>query len=267
MSTRGRGQHRLRRHSLLEDERAPVGTVRLLPGLNVVKVGATSVIEAGRDVVRSVTQELAAAKEHHQLLLTTGGGERHRHVFEIGTDLGMPTGVLAVLGGSGPMQNALILQAMLAPHGGIRIPPEHFDEIPVYLAGGAIPITSGMPTYDYWEHPPEAGQLPTHDTDIGAFLMADTFGARSMIFVKDVDGVFTADPWTHPDATLLRDVTTEELRRLGVATLPFDRPILDVLDNADSVHEIRIVNGHVAGQLTAALAGEPVGTVVRASTS
>lgn len=265
MSLTGRGRHRLMRHKVMDGEAVDFGTVRLLPDLNVVKVGATSILEAGRDVVMPVIEEIAEAAQHHQILLTTGGGERNRHVYTLGTDLGMPAGVLAVLGGSGPMQNALILQALLAPFGGIRIPPEHFDEVPVYLAAGAIPITSGMPTYDYWEHPPEVGQLPTHDTDVGAYLMAETFGARTVIFVKDVDGVFTADPKADPSARHLADVTVDALRAMELPTLPIESPLLDMLENGKAVREISIVNGHTPGQLSDALAGKPVGTVVRAA--
>jgi molybdenum storage protein len=244
---------------------AAVGPVRLLPDLNVIKVGATSIIESGREAVMSVVSELAAAAKAHQILITTGGGERHRHVYTVGSDLGMPAGVLAVLGGSGPMQNALILQALLASHGGTRIPPDHFDEIPVYLAAGAIPITSGMPTYDYWEHPPREGELPTHDTDVGAYLMAETFGARTVIYVKDVDGVYTSDPKLDPDARHLPDVTVKELRGLNPPSLPIEEPVLQMMENGRTVRAVRIVNGHVPGQLTKALRGEAVGTVLRAA--
>lgn len=245
-------------------EAGAIAPVRLLPDLNIVKIGATSILEAGRDIAMQVIEEVAELAGEHQLLLTAGGGERHRHIFTVGVDLGMPTGVLAVLAGNTPMQNALILQALLAPYGGIRIPPDHFDELPVYLAAGSIPITSGMPTYDYWERPPAVGDLPQHDTDLGAYLLGETLGARSVVLVKDVDGVYSADPKIEPDAKLFEEVTVDELLDAGVETLPFDEPILDNLRNARSVTEIRIVNGRRRGQLTAALEGKPVGTVVRA---
>lgn len=241
----------------------PAEVVRLLPDLNVVKVGATSIIESDPSMVLSVVRELAETSRRHQILVTTGGGERHRHAFQIGMDLNMPTGVLAVLGRSSPAQNALILQALLAQYGGIRILADHFDEIPAYLAAGAIPITPGMPTYDYWEHPPRSGELPEHDTDVGAYLLAETFGARTVIFVRDVDGVYSADPKVDPTARRLPLATVQELRK--IPTLPFDSVVLDMLDRARSVRQIRVVNGHQPGQLTAALEGAEVGTIVRAS--
>lgn len=240
-----------------------VATFRLLPDLNVIKVGATSIIEGDPGPLLSLVREIAALAKEYQLLISTGGGERHRHALSIGVDLHMPIGVLAVVGASAPAQNALILQALLASEGGIRVPPEHFDEIPVYLAAGAIPVTPGMPTYNYWEHPPAEGELPAHDTDVGAYLVAETFGARTVIFAKDVDGVYTDDPKTVPDATLLKSATVKELRELP--SLPFDRPVLDMLERARTVRELRVVNGTREGQVTAALAGEDVGTIVSAS--
>lgn len=240
-----------------------VATFRLLPNLNVIKVGATSIIEGDPEPLLALVEEIAKLSKQYQLLISTGGGERHRHALSIGVDLNMPIGVLAVLGANAPSQNALILQALLASEGGIRVPPEHFDEIPVYLAAGAIPVTPGMPTYNYWEHPPAEGELPAHDTDVGAYLVAETFGARKVIFVKDVDGVYTADPKTDPDVTLLTSTTVKELRDLP--SLPFDPPVLDMLERARTVRELRVINGTKQGQLTAALAGEEVGTIVRAS--
>ena len=193
MPRNGRG-----RSGLLSRQRPLAGsdapTFRLLPDLNVVKIGATSILEGDPEPLFALIKEVAKLSKQYQLLLSTGGGERHRHALSIGVDLDLPIGVLAVIGSGAPNQNALILHVLLASEGGIRIPPEHFDEIPVYLASGAIAITPGMPTYNYWEHPPAEGELPAHDTDVGAYLLAETFGARSVIFAKDVDGVYTADP-------------------------------------------------------------------------
>jgi molybdenum storage protein len=44
--------------------------------------------------------------------------------------------------------------------------------------------------------------------------------------------------------------------------LPLDRQLLDAWRNARHVERIQIVNGLVKGQLTSALAGEDVGTII-----
>jgi len=55
----------------------------------------------------------------------------------------------------------------------------------------------------------------------------------------------------------------KELRDLP--SLPFDPPVLDMLERARTVREIRVLNGTKPGLLTAAMAGEEIGTIVRAS--
>ena len=55
------------------------------------------------------------------------------------------------------------------------------------------------------------GKIPPHRTDAGSYLVAEVFGARSMIFVKDVDGLYAADPATRPDAKLIPRIRAGEL--------------------------------------------------------
>ncbi len=55
------------------------------------------------------------------MLITTGGGTRSRHIYAIGLELGMPTGIIAKLGSSVSEQNALLVSTLLAPSGGIKI--------------------------------------------------------------------------------------------------------------------------------------------------
>ncbi len=69
-------------------------------------------------------EALAAALERHRLILGTGGGVRARHVFSVGIDLGLPTGVPAQLSIADALGNAHMLGTLLAPHGVVAIPPE-----------------------------------------------------------------------------------------------------------------------------------------------
>ncbi len=80
--------------------------------------------------------------------------------------------------------------------------------------------------------------------------------------MKDEDGVFTADPKKDPTATLIPHISVQELVALDLDDLIVERPVLDLMQNARSVSEIQFVNGLKPGQLTAALNGEPVGTVI-----
>ena len=82
------------------------------------------------------------------------------------------------------------------------------------------------------------------------------------MLVKDVDGLHGADPRQQPDARLIRDVTTSELRQRALAS-PFDRVLLDLLDTARLVDHFQVVNGRHPGRIEAAVEGEHVGTFVR----
>ena len=78
-----------------------------------------------------------------------GGGTRARHIYSIASELEMPTGVLAALGGYVPRQNARMVQMLLAKHGGLFILHDDFEKLPLYFALGCLPIMTGMPLLTY----------------------------------------------------------------------------------------------------------------------
>ncbi len=233
---------------------------RPLPKLNVIKLGGQSIIDRGGEAVLPLVEEIVAAREEHELLVTTGGGTRSRHVYAIGLDLGMPTGVLAKLGSSVSEQNALMLSILLAPHGGIKIGHDDLVKLPAYMALGSIPVMHAMPPYGLWEEPPDRGRIPPHRTDSGVFLTAEVIGAKRCILVKDERGLFTADPKKDPDGDFIPEVEVRELLAMDLDDLPVERAMLRALVSARSVHEVFIINGRQPGNLTRALAGENPGT-------
>jgi molybdenum storage protein len=126
---------------------------------------------------------------------------------------------------------------------------------------GAV-VCQGMPPYKLWEPNPAVGRIPPQRTDTGCFLMAEVFGARKMIYVKDEDGLFTADPKKDPSAKFIPRITVEELLALDLEDLVVERAVIEFMARARNIHEIQFVNGLIPGQLTAALNGEPVGTII-----
>jgi molybdenum storage protein len=233
---------------------------RPLPELNVIKLGGQSIIDRGRGVVLPLLDEIVAARQSHELLVMTGGGTRSRHAYAIAIDLDMPTGVLAKLGASISEQNALMISILLAPHGGIKIGQDDLVKLPSYLALGIIPVTHAMPPYGLWEQPAARGRIPPHRTDVGAFLTAEVLGARRCILVKDEPGLMSADPKKDPHAEFIPEIEVEDLIRMDLNDLPVERAMLDNLARARSLHEVLLVNGCQAGDLTRALAGESPGT-------
>jgi len=125
-------------------------------------------------------------------------------------------------------------------------------------------VFNGIPPYDLWEHPPAVGKLPPHGSDAGSYLVGEVFGARSIILLKDVDGLYTADPKTHRDATFIPKIRAADLIRTELETLPIEPVVLQLLTRAKLATSIRIINGLVPGNLTRALEGEPIGTLIHA---
>lgn len=257
---------KLMRESLLDRqvERSTEGAVhRMLPDAHVLKIGGRSIMDAGRDVVFPVAEALADCLKDWKLILGTGGGVRTRHVFSIGIDLGLPTGVLAQLAQADALANAHLLGTLLAPYGVVAIPPEIFGHLlPLFIHSAPGVVFSSVPPYSLWEHPPALGRIPPHRTDAGAFLLAECFGCRGLTLVKDVDGLYTADPKLDPAAELIPEIGVRELRERKIATLPFEPVLLDLLENARLLDRFQIVNGLHPERIRTALEGGLVGTIV-----
>jgi molybdenum storage protein len=234
----------------------------ILPWVNVVKIGGQSIMDRGRNAVWPVIDEIVANLPRHKMILGTGAGTRARHIYSLAIDLGLPVGVLTVLGTAVAWQNAQMLQYLLARHGIAFLEPESFASLPHYLMERGAVICQGMPPYKLWEANPELGRIPPQRTDTGCFLIAEVFGARKMIYVKDEDGLFTADPKKDPAAGFIPRISVQELLRRDLDDLVVERAVLELMLTARNIGEIQFVNGLRPGQLTAALDGEPVGTVI-----
>lgn len=236
--------------------------VAMLPDARVLKIGGQSIMDRGRAAVFPILDELVAAKSRHKLLLLAGGGTRARHVYAVASELEMPTGLLAALGGYVPRQNARMLQMLLAKHGGIYIQPADFEKLPLYFNMGCIPIMTGMPPFGYWEKPSQTSRIPEHRTDAGVFLTAEALGAKRAIFVKDEAGLYDDDPKKNKDAKHIARVTASELIASDLPDMVLERVVITYLNRARSCTELQIVNGLERGMVTRALEGEDVGTII-----
>ena len=239
--------------------------VRILPDVWVVKIGGQSIMDRGRSAVFPIIEQLIEAKKAGiQFILCVGGGTRARHVYALALDLGMPTGAMAKVGASIPVQNARMLQMLTAKHGGIMVYHEDLEKLPLYLATNCLPIMSGMPPFEFWEKAPGKGRLPSHRTDAGTYLLGEFLGARGVIYIKDEDGLFTADPKKDPKARLLNQANAKDLVESDQDDFIVERVVLKYMQRASHMREVRIVNGLKAGQVAAALRGEPVGSRITA---
>jgi molybdenum storage protein len=247
---------------LAETGRLPASSI--LPDANVIKIGGQSLIDRGRAALFPLTDEIVANLAQHQMIIGAGAGARARHAYGVGLDLGMPTGVLSVLGTFVSMQNARMLHYLLAKHGIPFVAPVEFAQLPLYLEERRGVVFFGMPPYIYWQPNPAVGRIPPNRTDTGAYLVSEVFGARSMIYVKDEDGLYTADPKKDPKATFIPKITVEELEALNLDDIVVEPSVLTLMKNAEHRRSIQVINGLKAGNLTRALNGEHVGTIISA---
>jgi molybdenum storage protein len=161
-------------------------------------------------------------------------------------------------------QNAYMVSCLLAKHGFVYLEaPFVVQLLPAMLAAARGAVFNATPPYDLWEHPPKIGRIPPHRTDSGPYMIAEVFGAKRMIFIKDVDGLYTSDPALNDGkAQFIKKISVSDLVARNLTTLPLDPILLDLMPNAKTVKEVQIINGLHPGKLTRALAGEEVGSVI-----
>ena len=100
---------------------------------------------------------------------------------------------------------------------------------------------------------------PFFTTDSAASLRAIEIGADIMLKATKVDGVYSADPVTHPEATLYRRISYEAAlaQKLGV----MDATALVLC--SEHAMPVRVFNVFEAGHLGRIVAGKDVGTLVQ----
>ena len=132
------------------------------------------------------------------------------------------------------------------------------DVFKEYLELGMVPVTFGDVVRD------EVRGLSICSGDQLMAALAREFRPSKVIFVTDVDGVFTADPTHDPDAKLIGTVDEKVLdalprteRNVDVTGSIFAK-IRYMIDMATLTGECLVLNGKVPGRLEAAIRGEEV---------
>ncbi len=102
------------------------------------------------------------------------------------------------------------------PHSICRLSTEgdpkcFFDTVSKAVEVGLTPVLYGDVVIS------EGGDFQVLSGDTLMWLVAKYLGAREMIFVTDVDGVFTSDPKVDPKAKLIRSVRAEDLTRYSLS--------------------------------------------------
>jgi molybdenum storage protein len=237
--------------------------LQIFPDVSLVSIGGQSIFDRGKEAILPLVAELAVVKRRHKMVIGVGGGTRVRHTIAMAIDLGLPVGGIAQLVGAMEELNAILLNALLAPHGSMPMQRDHFWDLPLYFDAGITPIAISVPPYHFWEPPPlDAGPEPMHGSDFGLFQLAEVLGMKQIVYVKDEDGLYDRDPKKHAGAERIPKIALDDLLARMPAENILDPELYRTWRDAKNVARVVIVNGLVPGQLTRALDGEDVGTVI-----
>jgi molybdenum storage protein len=236
--------------------------MRLFPDVCLLKIGGQSICDRGIKALPAIIKEIGENRGKHKMLITTGGGTRSRHIYTIALELGMPTGVVARFGSTISKQNALMVALLLSPWGGIQISHNDISKLPTYFTEGIIPVTHGMPPYDFFAIRPAKGRIPIHRTDVGMVILADLIGSKNIIFIKDEKGLYTDDPKKNPKAKFIPEIGARDLMKMDLDDLVIERPCLEIIQNSEVIEKVQVINGLEPGNIARALNGEHVGTII-----
>ncbi|MEU4803457.1 UMP kinase [Actinosynnema sp. NPDC023587] len=209
------------------------------------------------DVVQNVSRQIAAVvRTGVQVAVVIGGGNFFR-----GAELqqrGMDRSRADYMGMLGTVMNCLALQDFLERQHGIetrvqtaitmgqvaesyipRRAMRHLEKGRVVIFGGG----AGMPYFS---------------TDTTAAQRALEIGCEVVLMAKAVDGIYTADPRTDPDALMFDNITHREVLERGLNVADATAFSLCMDNNMP----IMVFNLLTEGNIARAVRGEKIGTLV-----
>ncbi len=208
------------------------------------------------DVVSQIAREIAQAVDRVEIAIVVGGGNFFR-----GAELsqrGMDRGRADYMGMLGTVMNALALQDFLEQAGAAT------------RVQSAISMTQVAEPYipRRAERHMEKGRivifgagagLPYFSTDTVAAQRALEIGADEVLVAKNgVDGVYTADPHQDPTAVKLDRLTYNDALQRGLKVVDSTAFSLCM----DNKIDMRVFGMEPRGNVTSALLGESIGTLV-----
>lgn len=208
------------------------------------------------DIVGQIARDIAAAVDRVEIAVVVGGGNFFR-----GAELsqrGMDRGRADYMGMLGTVMNALALQDFLEQAGAATRVQSAIAMTQV--AEPYIPLRA--------ERHMEKGRvvifgagagLPYFSTDTVAAQRALEIGAHEVLVAKNgVDAIYTSDPKKDASATRIDRVTYRDALQRGLKVVDSTAFSL-CMDNS---MDMRVFGMEPAGNVTRALLGEPIGTLV-----
>lgn len=209
-------------------------------------------------VFERVAAEVRAVRARGvELAVVIGGGNIFRGAAGEKTGIDRATG--DQIGMLATVVNGLALRAVLHGHG---IAAQTLSAIPV---PGVVPLFEAPAAISALE----GGEVvifvagtgnPYFTTDTAAALRGVQINADVLLKGTKVDGVYSADPETDPDAELFSELTYQEVLARGLGVMDLSATALC----ASQGLEVVVYNARNEGALGRILDGEKVGTIIHA---
>ncbi len=151
----------------------------------------------------SYANALDALAKEHRLVVVTGGGVAARDYINVARSVGANEVACDFIGIEVTRLNAQLLISALG-NNAFPEPPRTYKEAEAALTSGKIVVMGGV--------------IPGQTTDAVSAILAEYLGADMMLIATSVDGVYSADPTTNPDAVKFEKMTAKELVNIVMST-------------------------------------------------
>ncbi|MCS7132827.1 MAG: UMP kinase [Aigarchaeota archaeon] len=182
--------------------------------------------------------------------IVVGGGEEARRYIAAARELGIDEASCDLIAVEITRIHARLLSTILGDKAYQSI-PKTLEEIVEFSSHGKIVVSGGL--------------QPAQSTTAVAALAAEALAAKKLIIATDVDGVYTRDPKTNPDAEFLEEVALSRLREILAQSTHhageyklIDSLAMRILER--SRIQAIVVNGKRPENVEKAILGERIGT-------
>jgi len=172
--------------------------------LVVISVGGSILAkDLNPDSFISYANALDALAKEHRLVVVTGGGVAARDYINVARSVGANEVACDFIGIEVTRLNAQLLISALGDNA-FPEPPRTYKEAEAALTSGKIVVMGGV--------------IPGQTTDAVSAILAEYMDADLMLIATSVDGVYSADPTTNPDAVKFEKMTAKELVNIVMST-------------------------------------------------
>ncbi|MEM0014576.1 MAG: UMP kinase [Zestosphaera sp.] len=182
-----------------------------------------------------------------KIAVVVGGGETARKYISMASEAGVSLGWQDILGIGASRLNAMLLSAMLGDHAYYPVPTRIEDFIHAWNLD-KIAVGGGL--------------QPGQSTNAVAASLAELLNVELLINATTVDGVYDKDPKIEPNASVLRELTIRDLRKvLTQSYVPgryelLDPVALSIIERARL--QVVFINAFKPYMLKSVLSGERV---------